>query len=193
MHCLVKGTLSRQPWFVFCVRWGAGVIARAAMMVHPKASSLLRLGGEKRRRWPRRRRHSESTSLRIDKLLEYRMSLRFLYHAARNKNTIDNSFQHAHCDLRGTRNMASTTCIDRDDGTRCKQCITMQMDSCKARKEWPWPEVGTDLVPSYIAQTSRRHHHHHHHKSWKNTVTSFTILTYKGLLAPAPTAVRLTE
>jgi hypothetical protein len=31
MHCLVKGTLSRQPWFVFCVRWpGAGGIARAA-------------------------------------------------------------------------------------------------------------------------------------------------------------------
>jgi hypothetical protein len=38
--------------------------------------------------------------------------------------------------------------------------ITMQMDSCKARKEWSWQAVGTQVVPSYIAQTSRRHHHH---------------------------------
>jgi hypothetical protein len=50
MNCLVKGTLSRQPWFVFCVRRGAGGIARAAMLVHPKAASLLIRGGEKRRR-----------------------------------------------------------------------------------------------------------------------------------------------
>jgi hypothetical protein len=90
MHCLVKGTLSRQPWFVICARRGAGGIARAAMLVHPKAASLLRLGGEKRRRCDPRRRK-----------LEYR---------------------HAHYDFRSTRNMASTTCIDRDNGPRCKQC-----------------------------------------------------------------------
>jgi hypothetical protein len=122
MHCLVKGTLSRQPWFVFCVRRGAGGIVRAAMLVHPKSASLLRFGGEKRRRQPRRRRHSESTSLCIYKVLKYRLSLRFLCHAARNKNTIENSFQQAHYDLRSTRNMASTTCLDRNDGTHCKQC-----------------------------------------------------------------------
>jgi hypothetical protein len=90
MHCLVKGTLSRQPWFVICVRRGAGGIARAAMLVHPKAASLLRLGGEKIRRCETRQRK-----------LEYR---------------------HAHYDFRGTRNMSSTTCLDRDDGPRCKQC-----------------------------------------------------------------------
>jgi hypothetical protein len=59
--------------------------------------------------------------MRIYKALEYRLPLRFLYHAARDKNTIKNSFQLAHCDLRSTRNMASTTCLDGDDGTRCKQ------------------------------------------------------------------------
>jgi hypothetical protein len=106
MHCLVKGTLSRQPWFVFCVRRGAGGIARASMLVHPKSVSLLRLGGENRRTQPRRRRHSESTSLWIDKLLDYRLSVRFLYHAARDKNTIENYVQHAHYDLHGTQNMA---------------------------------------------------------------------------------------
>jgi hypothetical protein len=48
MHCLVKVTLIRQPWFVICVRRGAGGITRSALLVHPKAASLLRLGGEKR-------------------------------------------------------------------------------------------------------------------------------------------------
>jgi hypothetical protein len=31
-------------------------------------------------------------------------------------------YRHAHYDFRGTRNMASTTCLYRDDGPRCKQC-----------------------------------------------------------------------
>jgi hypothetical protein len=48
LHCLFKVTLSRQPWFVMCVLRGDGGIVRAALLVHPKAASLLRLGGEKR-------------------------------------------------------------------------------------------------------------------------------------------------
>jgi hypothetical protein len=69
--------------------------------------------------------------------------------------------------------------------------ITMQMESCKARHEWPWPVVGTQLVQSSISQTSRRQHHRH--KSWKNSVRSWTILTFKGMPVPAPTVARLAE
>jgi hypothetical protein len=50
MYCLVKGTLSRYPWFAFYATRGYGGIVRSAMLVHPKSASLLRLGGEKRRR-----------------------------------------------------------------------------------------------------------------------------------------------
>jgi hypothetical protein len=39
-YCLFKGTLRRKPWVAFCVQRSGGG-ERAAIMVHPKAASLM--------------------------------------------------------------------------------------------------------------------------------------------------------
>jgi hypothetical protein len=131
LHCLVKVTLSCQPWFVNCVLRGAGGIAIAALLDHPKAASLLRLGGEKREEDASQGEDNQSST-----------GTRITIFAA-----------HGTCH----RQPVSTETMD----LAASSATTMQMDSWKARKEWSWQAVGTHLVPSSIVQKSRRHHHHH--------------------------------